>query len=86
MVIRKYRTTAQNGKLLFYVDFIISMKNGHVYLFDTKSIGSDAFAHEKHNALMRYIKKKLQMRLRYMVALFFRKAKTGCSPLHSQEF
>lgn len=45
-----------NAKSLFYVDFVIRMRNGHVYLFDTKSIGSDTFAHEKHNALLQYIK------------------------------
>ena len=45
-----------NAKSLFYVDFVIRMKNGHVYLFDTKSIGSDMYAHEKHNALLQYIK------------------------------
>ena len=33
------------------------VKNGHVYLFDTKSAGSDALAHEKHNALLKYIQK-----------------------------
>ena len=43
------------AKSLFYVDFIIRMKNGHVYLFDTKSAGSDAMAYEKHNALLKYI-------------------------------
>lgn len=45
------------ARSLFYVDFIIRMKNGHVYLFDTKSAGSDALAHEKHNALLKYIQK-----------------------------
>lgn len=44
------------AKSLFYVDFIIRMKNGHVYLFDTKSAGSDVTAPEKHNALIQYIK------------------------------
>ncbi len=44
------------AKSLFYVDFIIRMKNGHVYLFDTKSAGSDFHASEKHNALLQYIK------------------------------
>ena len=44
------------AQALFYVDFIIRMKNGHVYLFDTKSAGSDALAHEKHNALLKYIR------------------------------
>lgn len=43
------------GKSLFYIDFVIRMKNGHVYLFDTKSAGSDVTAPEKHNALLQYI-------------------------------
>lgn len=42
-------------KGLFYVDFVIRMKNGHIYLFDTKSHGSDIFAVDKHNALLEYI-------------------------------
>ena len=41
----EYNADNENGKSLFYVDFIIRMKNGHIYLFDTKSAGSDAFAH-----------------------------------------
>lgn len=41
---------------LFYVDFVIRMKNGHIYLFDTKSKESDLFACDKHNALLKYIK------------------------------
>ena len=52
----EYNADNENGKSLFYVDFIIRMKNGHIYLFDTKSAGSDAFAHNKHNALLQYIK------------------------------
>lgn len=47
---------AGGAKGLFYIDFIIRMKNGHIYLFDTKSIGSDIYAPEKHNALLQYIK------------------------------
>lgn len=43
-------------KALFYVDFVIRMKNGDIYLFDTKSAGSDIFAADKHNALISYIK------------------------------
>lgn len=43
-------------KALFYVDFVIRMKNGHIYLFDTKSAGSDIFAADKHNALLLYMK------------------------------
>lgn len=42
-------------KALFYVDFVVRMKNGHIYLFDTKSAGSDIFAPDKHNALLQYI-------------------------------
>lgn len=52
----EYTIGDNNAKSLFYVDFVIRMKNGHVYLFDTKSAGSDTFAHEKHNALLQYIK------------------------------
>ncbi len=44
-----------DNKSLFYVDFIIRMKNGHLYLFDTKSAGSDSDAPKKHNALLDYI-------------------------------
>lgn len=43
-------------RALFYVDFVVRMKNGHIYLFDTKSAGSDIFAADKHNALLEYIK------------------------------
>lgn len=43
------------AKSLFYVDFVIRMKNGHIYLFDTKSAGSDILAAHKHNALLQYI-------------------------------
>ena len=40
---------------LFYVDFIIRMRNGQVFLFDTKSVESDRNAVNKHNALIDYI-------------------------------
>lgn len=40
---------------LFYVDFVIRMKNGQIFLFDTKSIGSDMEAPNKHNALIDYM-------------------------------
>ncbi len=47
---------ATNGDMsLFYVDFIIRMKNGQVFLFDTKSPGSDDEAPNKHNALIDYM-------------------------------
>lgn len=52
----EYITGDEQAKSLFYVDFVIRMKNGHIYLFDTKSIGSDVFASDKHNALLQYIK------------------------------
>lgn len=52
----EYETGNKHVKSLFYVDFVIRMKNGHVYLFDTKSIGSDDNASDKHNALLQYIK------------------------------
>ena len=52
----EYHKGEGGEKSLFYVDFVIRMKNGHVYLFDTKSAGSDIFAADKHNALLEYIK------------------------------
>ncbi len=48
-------TTSAGEKALFYVDFIIRMKSGQVYLFDTKSAGSDPEAPHKHNALIDYM-------------------------------
>lgn len=51
----EYRKSIDGGKELFYVDFIIRMKNGHVYFFDTKKGGLDVFAVEKHNGLLKYI-------------------------------
>lgn len=45
-----------NGeRSLFYVDFIVRMKNGQLFLFDTKTEGSDQEAVNKHNALIDYI-------------------------------
>ena len=40
---------------LFYVDFIIRMNNGQIFLFDTKSAGSDKNGPAKHNALFDYM-------------------------------
>ncbi|MBD5224991.1 MAG: DEAD/DEAH box helicase family protein [Bacteroidales bacterium] len=51
----EYHKGEGGEKALFYVDFVIRMKNGHIYLFDTKSAGSDMFAADKHNALLEYI-------------------------------
>ena len=46
------------GKRLFYVDFVLRMKNGQLFLFDTKSAESDADAPRKHNALLRYMQEE----------------------------
>ena len=42
-------------KSLFYVDFVVRMKNGKVFLFDTKTENSDPEAPNKHNALIDYM-------------------------------
>lgn len=48
--------TNNTGELsLFYVDFVIRMKNGQVFLFDTKSENSDPEAPNKHNGLIAYM-------------------------------
>ena len=49
---------SQGEKALFYVDFVIRMKNGKVFLFDTKTENSDSEAPHKHNALIEYMKDK----------------------------
>ena len=49
---------SQGEKSLFYVDYIIRMNNGNIYLFDTKSEASDPEAPNKHNALLSYIEKQ----------------------------
>ena len=41
---------------LFYVDYVIRMKNGQIFLFDTKSQNSDENAPNKHNTLLEYMK------------------------------
>lgn len=48
-------TNAQGDKALFYVDFVIRMKSGQLFLFDTKSEESDPEAANKHNALIDYM-------------------------------
>ncbi len=48
--------TDTKGELsLFYVDFVVRMKNGQLFLFDTKSEMSDPEAPNKHNALLAYM-------------------------------
>ena len=49
---------SQGEKALFYVDFVVRMKNGQVFLFDTKTENSDSEAHNKHNALIDYMADK----------------------------
>ena len=49
---------SQKEKALFYVDFVVRMKNGQVFLFDTKTENSDSEAPNKHNALIEYMKDK----------------------------
>lgn len=44
---------------LFYVDYVIRMKNGQVFLFDTKTENSDEDAPNKHNALLKYLPSQL---------------------------
>ena len=40
----------------FYVDFVIRLKNGKIFLFDTKTAGNEPLtSHLKHNALNAYI-------------------------------
>ena len=46
---------ADGTRSLFYVDFVVRMKNGQVFLFDTKSKDSDPEAPNKHNALVDYL-------------------------------
>jgi type III restriction enzyme len=48
-------TNVDGEKALFYIDFVIRMKNGQIFLFDTKSQGSDKNGTNKHNALIDYI-------------------------------
>ena len=48
-------TNSFGEKALFYVDFIIRMKSGDIFLFDTKTENSDPEAPSKHNALWEYM-------------------------------
>ncbi len=48
-------TKASGEKGLFYVDFIVRMKNGVVFLLDTKTRGSRPDDPYKHNGLVDYI-------------------------------
>ena len=49
-------TNTKGSMSLFYVDYIILMKNSQIFLFDTKTENSDFEAANKHNALIDYMK------------------------------
>lgn len=49
---------SQGNKSLFYVDFVVRMKNGKVFLFDTKTENSDPEIPYKHNAQIDYMADK----------------------------
>ena len=51
-------TDSRNEMRLFYVDFVIKIKNGPIALFDTKTKKSDPEAPGKHNALIAYMEKE----------------------------
>lgn len=48
-------TKNSGEKALFYVDYVVRAKNGQIFLFDTKTEGSDPEAPNKHNALIDYM-------------------------------
>lgn len=48
-------TNSLGKQALFYVDYVIRMKSGIIFLFDTKSENSDPEAPNKHNALIDYL-------------------------------
>ena len=51
----KSYTNSKGEMSLFYVDFVVRMKNEQIFLFDTKSEESDSEAPNKHNALLKYM-------------------------------
>lgn len=51
-------TNVQGEKALFYVDFIIRMQDGTIFLFDTKKGLIDPNVIQKHNALIDYINRE----------------------------
>lgn len=51
----RYRPEGGTVDALFYPDYILRLKNGHVFIFDTKTPGSDIDAVAKHNALIEYL-------------------------------
>ena len=69
---------------LFYVDYVIRMKNGTICLFDTKGMGGDQESVHKHNALIDYIvREKEKSGLNLIGGIIIEDA--GCwkySPMH----
>ncbi len=49
---------SRGEKRLFYVDFVVRMSGGQVFLFDTKTENRDPEALNKHNALVDYMEGK----------------------------
>ena len=60
----KYKNS-QGKDSLFYVDYIIRMKNGQICLFDTKSVNSDPEAPNKHNGLVDYMAEEEQKEIQF---------------------
>lgn len=56
-------TASDESQQLFYIDFVIRMKNGQIFLFDTKSQRSDMEAPNKHNAFIDYINNPVNEKL-----------------------
>lgn len=48
-------TKSSGERSLFFVDFIIRMKSGDIFIFDTKKGQRDENVVEKHNALIEYV-------------------------------
>lgn len=71
-------------KTPFYVDYVIRMKNGQLFLFDTKTEDSDPEAPNKHNALLEYMQSEQNKEQHLMggVIIFRKLDKNWCySPL-----
>ena len=61
-------------KALFYVDYVLRMKNGQLFLFDTKGENSDPEAPQKHNALLEYMANEENRDLHLLGGVIIRKA------------
>lgn len=67
-------TKSTGEKALFYVDYVIRMKNGQIFLFDTKGENSDPEAPNKHNALIDYMASEENKDLHLKGGVIIRKA------------